>query len=53
MAGKDRRWNLKRNCQRMYDQAEHSDFGVVTPAYRTPSSFFLESYTYFGLGLVL
>ena len=39
MAGKDRRWNWKRNCQRMYDRAEHSDSWVVTPACRSQSSF--------------
>ena len=47
MAGKDRRRKWKRNCQRMYDRAEHSDSWGVTPAYRTPSSFFLKSYMYF------
>ena len=49
MAGKDRRRKWKRNCQRMCDRAEHSDSWGVTPAYRTPSSFFLKSYMYFGL----
>lgn len=45
--GRRRRW--KRNCRRMSDRLEHSDFGVVSPACRTLSSWFLVGSRYIWL----
>ena len=48
MARKGRRRRWKRNCRRMCDRLEYSDFWVVSPAGRTPSSLFLMGRIYFG-----